>query len=51
MKVIVSSGYSNDPAMVDFKGFGFIERFKKHNQAFEVSETIKRVLKARRLND
>jgi two-component system cell cycle sensor histidine kinase/response regulator CckA len=51
VKVIVSSGYSNDPAMADFKAFGFSDCLKKPYRAFEVSETVKRVLKVRRLDD
>lgn len=46
VKVIVSSGYSNDPAMADFKGSGFSERLIKPYRAFEVSEVVNRVLKA-----
>jgi CheY-like chemotaxis protein len=51
VKVIVSSGYANDPAMADFKGFGFSDCLKKPYTAFEISETVKRILKARRLED
>ena len=51
VKVIVSSGYSNDPAMADFKNFGFSDSLKKPYRAFEVSQTVQRVLKTRRLDD
>jgi PAS domain S-box-containing protein len=51
VKVIVSSGYSNDPAMADFKRFGFSDCLKKPYRAFEVSQTVRRVLKTRRLDD
>lgn len=51
VRVIVSSGYSNDPAMADFRQFGFSDCLKKPYRAFEISETIKRVLKSRRLNN
>jgi DNA-binding NarL/FixJ family response regulator len=44
-KVIVSSGYSNDPAITEFKSFGFSDCLKNPYRAFEVSETVKRVLK------
>ncbi|MFI5303657.1 MAG: PAS domain-containing protein [Nitrospiria bacterium] len=47
IKIIVSSGYANDPAMGDFKSFGFSDCLKKPYRAFEVSQTVKRVLKAR----
>lgn len=49
--VIVSSGYSNDPAMANFKAFGFSGCLKKPYRVFEVSETLREVLKARRLDD
>jgi PAS domain S-box-containing protein len=49
--VIVSSGYSNDPAMAKFKKFGFSDSLKKPYRAFEVSQAVKRVLKTRRLED
>ncbi|MFI5303731.1 MAG: PAS domain S-box protein [Nitrospiria bacterium] len=50
VRVIVSSGYSNDPAMSDFKAFGFSDCLKKPYKAFEVSEVVKRVLKVRKLD-
>jgi DNA-binding NtrC family response regulator len=49
--VIVSSGYSNDPAMADYKRYGFSDCLRKPYRAFEVSQTINRVLKTRRLDD
>ncbi|MFI5303515.1 MAG: PAS domain S-box protein [Nitrospiria bacterium] len=49
--VIVSSGYYNDPAMADYKSFGFSDCLRKPYRAFEVSQTIKRVLKIRRMDD
>ncbi|MFI5304249.1 MAG: PAS domain-containing protein [Nitrospiria bacterium] len=51
VKVIVSSGYSNDPAMADFKSIGFTDCLKKPYREFEVNQTVKRVLKTRRLAD
>ncbi|MBI1824109.1 MAG: PAS domain S-box protein [Nitrospirae bacterium] len=51
VKVIVSSGYSNDPAMADFKSFGFSDCLKKPYRAFEMGQTVKRVLGMRRLGD
>ncbi|MFI5305352.1 MAG: response regulator [Nitrospiria bacterium] len=47
VKVIVSSGYSNDPAMADFQSFGFTDCLKKPYRASEVSQTGKRVLKTK----
>jgi PAS domain S-box-containing protein len=51
VKVIVSSGYFNDPAMADFKGSGFSDCLIKPYRSFEISGTVKRVLKAKRAED
>ncbi|MBI3593381.1 MAG: response regulator [Nitrospirae bacterium] len=51
VKVIVSSGYSNSPALAEFKSFGFSECLRKPFRAFEVSEAVKSVLKAGRLEN
>jgi two-component system cell cycle sensor histidine kinase/response regulator CckA len=44
VKVIVSSGYTNDSSMSDYKGSGFLDCLTKPYRAFELSETVKRVL-------
>ncbi len=44
-KVIVSSGYSKDPVMADYKRYGFCGVVCKPYNAQEISEEIARVLK------
>jgi DNA-binding NarL/FixJ family response regulator len=44
VKGIVSSGYSDDPGMTDFKEFGFSGVVAKPYTAEELSETLSRVL-------
>lgn len=44
VKVIVSSGYSNDPAMADFKSYGFTDFMIKPYRFLDVSKTLHRVL-------
>ncbi|MBI1824125.1 MAG: response regulator [Nitrospirae bacterium] len=46
VKVIVSSGYSNDPAMADFGKFGFSDCLQKPYRAFQIGQVVKKVLKA-----
>lgn len=43
-KVIVSSGYSNDPIMANFKEYGFSEAIVKPYQATELYALIRQVL-------
>lgn len=45
VKVIVSSGYSNDPAMADYKNFGFSGSLQKPYRAFQIGQIVKKVLK------
>jgi PAS domain S-box-containing protein len=51
VKAIVSSGYSNDPAMAEFEKFGFAGRLLKPYRAVELSVTVKNAMKMRRSND
>jgi PAS domain S-box-containing protein len=44
VKAVVSSGYSTDPIMSDFKTYGFQGRISKPYQAGELSRVIKEVL-------
>ncbi len=44
VKAIVSSGYSNDPIMSDYKSYGFTDVVKKPFRVEELSETLHRVL-------
>ncbi|MBN2547334.1 MAG: response regulator [Spirochaetes bacterium] len=44
-KVIVTSGYSNDPIMSNFKNYGFIDCIVKPYKISTLSSTINRVLK------
>ncbi|MBW1678840.1 MAG: response regulator, partial [Deltaproteobacteria bacterium] len=43
VKVIVSSGYSNDPIMADFKKHGFSEVVAKPYTIEELSKTLHRM--------
>jgi len=45
VKVIVSSGYSEDPVMSDFKAYGFSGVVAKPYRIVELAEVIYRVLK------
>ncbi len=45
VKAIVSSGYSNDPIMSDFRSYGFVDVVKKPFHFQELSETLYRVLR------
>jgi CheY-like chemotaxis protein len=44
VKAIVSSGYSDDPLMTDFRRYGFKEAATKPYRAEDLAETIRRVL-------
>jgi PAS domain S-box-containing protein len=44
VKAIVSSGYSNDPVMANFKEYGFIGVVTKPYKMKDLSETLRRVL-------
>ena len=43
-KVIVSSGYSNDPIMADYKKYGFCSAIVKPYQLQEISRVINQVI-------
>ena len=43
-RIIVSSGYSNDPVMVDFDEYGFCAAIAKPFDMDELSEVIEDVL-------
>jgi DNA-binding NtrC family response regulator len=45
VKAIVSSGYSNDPVMVNFREYGFCGFFAKHNKAEELGKVVYEVIK------
>ena len=42
-RVVVSSGYSNDPVMADYKKYGFCASIIKPYQLSELAEVIQRV--------
>ena len=44
VRVIVSSGYANDPVMTQFTEYGFVGTVKKPIGMQELAETVKRVL-------
>jgi len=44
VKAIVSSGYSNDPSMSDYKNYGFSGGVAKPYNMQNLSETLKSVL-------
>ena len=46
VKVIISSGYPNDPTMVDFREYGFSGVIAKPYRIKELSETLHSVVKA-----
>jgi CheY-like chemotaxis protein len=45
VKAIVSSGYSNDPIMADFKKYGFTGVITKPFEIKELSEVLHKVIK------
>jgi CheY-like chemotaxis protein len=44
VKAIVSSGYSNDPVMANFKEYGFVGVVTKPYKMKDMNETLRRVL-------
>ncbi|MBN1899619.1 MAG: response regulator, partial [Spirochaetes bacterium] len=44
VRAIVSSGYSNDPIMSDYKKYGFIDVLPKPYTVKEMNEVLTRVL-------
>ena len=44
VRAIVSSGYSNDPVMADYKEYGFCDVVTKPYTLEELSETVRRAL-------
>jgi len=45
VKAIVSSGYSNDPVMTDFRAYGFTGALPKPNTKKELIEALKKIIK------
>ena len=45
IKAMVSSGYSNDPVMTDFKKYGFIAALPKPYILKELRDILNRILK------
>ncbi len=45
VKAIVASGYSNDPVLANFKEYGFVGVFAKHDETEELGKTLHRVIK------
>lgn len=43
-RVVVSSGYSNDPIMADFRSYGFVGSIAKPYQLEELEETVRQAL-------
>jgi DNA-binding NtrC family response regulator len=43
-KVIVSSGYSNDPIMANYQDYGFVAALVKPFQLQDLRATVRRVL-------
>ncbi len=46
VRAIVASGYSNDPVISDFRGFGFLGSLTKPYRIEELSKTMHRVINA-----
>ena len=44
VKAIVASGYSNDPVLANFKEYGFVGVFAKHDKAEELGKTLHQVI-------
>lgn len=44
VRVVVSSGYSNDPIMADFSRYGFVGSIAKPYQLEELGETVRRAI-------
>jgi len=45
IKAIVSSGYSNDPVMINFRAYGFIGTLPKPYTKKDLSETLNKITK------
>ncbi len=45
VKAIVSSGYSNDPVLANFREYGFCGVFAKHDKAEELGKVVHKVIK------
>jgi hypothetical protein len=45
VRAIVSSGYSNDPAMKDYRAYGFIGALPKPYTMKDLSETLNKITK------
>ncbi len=45
VKAIVTSGYSNDPVLANFKDYGFCGVFAKINNIEELGKTLQSVIK------
>ena len=45
-RIVVSSGYSQDPVMADFKSYGFTDVLPKPFVITELGKVLRRVLKA-----
>jgi CheY-like chemotaxis protein len=45
VKAVVSSGYTNDPAVQDFSGYGFSERLTKPYNISELKNLLEKVIK------
>ncbi len=44
VKAIVASGYSNDPVLANFKEYGFVGVFAKHDKTAELGKTLNKVI-------
>ncbi len=44
VKAIVASGYSNDPVLANFKKYGFVGIFAKHDKTEELGKTLHQVI-------
>jgi CheY-like chemotaxis protein len=44
VRAIVSSGYSHDPVMAEYRNYGFVGVLSKPYQIEELSEVLQRVL-------
>ncbi len=45
VKAIVASGYSNDPVLANFREYGFVGVFAKHDKTAELGKTLHQVIK------
>ncbi len=44
VKAIVASGYSNDPVLANYKDYGFVGVFAKHDKTEELGKTLHKVI-------